>query len=83
MEIALGVIVLIGIFIVWEVVKYSNQQKQIRKYNERTNSQDDVRSCKKEKTSKHSKKAVENKVSNNDKPRKSYKKKKKSVKDKN
>ena len=83
MEIALGAVILIGLLISWEVLKYSKQQKELEKANERFHSQSNVRSTKKKKAPKHSAKAVKNKVSNNNKPRKSYKKKKKSVKDKN
>ena len=80
MEIALGVIVLIMLLITWEAVKYSSQKKRI---NERTNTQNDVRGDKKKKAPKSRTKATKNKVSDNDKPRKSVKTKKKSLKDKN
>ena len=80
MEIALGVIVLIMLLITWEAVKYSSQKNRI---NERTNTQNDVRGDKKKKASKSRTKATKNKVSNNDKPRKFTKTKKKSLKDKN
>lgn len=80
MEYAFGVIILIGLLITWESVKYSSQKKKI---DERINSQNDVRGNKKKKAPKNRTKAAKNKVSDNDKPRKPYKKKKKSLKDKN
>tara|TARA_R110000824_G_scaffold143135_4_gene310606 strand:+ start:401 stop:658 length:258 start_codon:yes stop_codon:yes gene_type:complete len=82
MEIALGAVILIGLLISWEVLKYSKQQKELEKANERYNSQNDVRSAQKKKAPKHSAKTVKAKISNSDKPKRSYKKKKKFVKKK-
>ena len=82
MEIALGAMILIGLIISWEVLKYSKQQKELEKANERYNSQNDVRSTQKKKAPERSAKAVKTKVSNNNKPKRPYKKKKKSVKKK-
>jgi len=83
MEIALGAVILIGLIISWEVLKYSKQQKEIEKAYERLHSKNNVRSNKKKKTSKSRTKTTKSKVSDSDKPRKPYKKKKKSLKDKN
>ncbi len=82
MYIALGVICLIGLLVAYEVLKHTKQQKELEKAHERFHSQNNVRSTKKKKAPKHSAKTVKDKVSNNDKSRKSYKKKKKPVKKK-
>ena len=83
MYIALGVICFILLFVTYESLKHAKQQKELEKAHERFHSQNNVRSAKKKKAPKHSAKAVKDKVSNNNKPRKPYKKKKKSLKDKN
>ena len=75
MEIALGVICHIGLLVAYEVLKHSKQQKELQKAHERFHSQNDVRSTKKKKATKHSAKAAKDKVSNKNKPKRSYKKK--------
>lgn len=77
MEIALGAVVLIGLLISWEAIKYSKQQKKFQEENERRNQSDAVPRSNKRKKSKSSAKAVKAEVSNKNKPRRSYKKKKK------
>ena len=82
MYIALGVICLIGLLVAYEVLKHTKQQKELEKAHERFHSQNNVRSTKKKKAPRHSAKAVKNEVSNKNKPKRSYKKKKKLVKKK-
>jgi len=80
MEAFLIIILVIGLLITWEIVKYSQQQKKIQKNG--CNQSNAVPGGKQKKESKGSTKAVKAKVSNNNKPKRSYKKKKKSVKKK-
>ena len=77
MEIAFGVIILVGLLIAWESLKYSKQQKKFRQENERRNQSITVPRSKPRKKPKSSTKTVKAEVPHKNKSRKSYKKKKK------
>ena len=79
MEAFLIIIIVIGLFIAWEIVKYSHHQKQI---NERSSSESSLRVNQPGKKSKSRTKATKVETPYKSKPRRTKKKKKKSIKKK-
>ena len=79
MEIFIGMLCVIGLYLAYEMVKYKKQIKQ----NEKSNTERALRSNKKRKKSSSSAEATTVKAPHKNESRGSDKKKKKSLKDKN
>tara|TARA_R100001244_G_scaffold116164_1_gene86177 strand:+ start:47 stop:295 length:249 start_codon:yes stop_codon:yes gene_type:complete len=77
MDIALIIVIGIGLLLTWEIVKYSHQQKRI---NERNNKQDFNKVIQKKEKPKYRTKISKAKVQYKDKPKRTRKKKKKPAK---
>jgi len=78
MEISIGIVCLIGLYLAYEMIKYKKQIKQ----NEKNNTERALRSNKKKKKSSSSAEATKVEAPHKSKPRRTYKKKKKSIKPK-
>tara|TARA_R100000951_G_C2647440_1_gene183045 strand:+ start:2497 stop:2742 length:246 start_codon:yes stop_codon:yes gene_type:complete len=78
MEIFIGMLCAIGLYLAYEMVKYKKQIKQ----NEKSNTERALRSNKKKKKSSSSAEATTVKAPHKSKPKRTYKKKKKSIKPK-
>mgnify|MGYP003661496650 FL=1 len=79
MEVVFIIVIVIGVLITWEIVKYSNHQKQI---NERDSSESSLRVNQPRKKSKSSTKATKVEAPHHSKSKRTYKKKRKSIKKK-
>jgi len=82
-EIALMTVVAIALFIIYSSILYKSELKTLKRQDEGFDLYSDVRSKAPRKKSASSTKTAKIKTSNQDKPKRAYKKKKKSLKNKN